>query len=123
MAAMCQHDGWVRGLIAKHPIETLRLLALLANAGLSRGTASANDLPDAKFAHPNVVGAAFKLLHKLGFAKTGRILPATRPSSHGRFVLEWRLADARRAEEFVRSCRGLLLRQEAMTCTEQLLPM
>ncbi len=115
-------EGWVRGLIAKYPVETLRLLAILANAGIARGTVSANDLDAEQYQNPKVVGAAFKVLRRLGFAKTGQIVASTRPKSHGSFVLEWRLLDSRKAMEFVNACRGLLLRQEAGE-VQQMLPM
>ncbi len=115
-------EGWVRGLIAKHPVETIRLLAVLANAGLARGTVTANDLDAEKYENPHVVGAVFKIIRRLGFVKTGEIVTTTRPSSNRRFVLVWRLVDSRKAMEFVNACRGLLLRQKVSE-VQEMLPM
>ena len=106
-------DSWVRPLVAKYPLETLRLLTLLCEAGLRRGETSANDLDSQEYTHPKVVGGTFKVLKRVGFTPSGRIIPATRPRSNGRPVQVWTLTDGSRVEEFLRECRVVVLRQEA----------
>lgn len=103
-------EGWVKGLIDKYPVETLRLLAALCEAGLKRGEASANDLSEQVYPHPNVVGAVFKTLRRVGFEKTDRIMASTRPASHASFVLVWRLVAPDKATAFLMQCRSVLAR-------------
>ena len=110
--ANTEFDGWCRGLIAKHPVDVLAIMSALCAAGLARGEASANDLAGMRYSCPHAVGAAFKLMKRIGFRKTDRIVASTRPASHASFVLVWRLEKRHKAERFVAECRSVLLRQE-----------
>jgi hypothetical protein len=118
-----KNETWLRGLIAKRPAETLQVLAALCDAGLARGEVSANDLGDREYSHPNVIGGAFKLMKRIGFVKTDRIIASTRPRSHGSFVLTWRLEDGSKATAFLNECRAVLLKQEQKEVTQALLPL
>ncbi len=117
-----QHESWVRGVLAKHPVESLRLLAALCEAGLRSGTCSANDLGDQSYSQPQAVGAVFKLAKRVGFVRTDSIVPSTRSRSHASFILVWRLEERWKAERFLAACRRLLVQTESGTVTQGMLP-
>jgi len=105
-------EGWCRGLLAKYPAEVLAIMAALCEAGLKRGTVSANDISQVSYTDPHVIGATFKAMKRLGFAKSDRIIASTRPRSNSSFVLVWELAERWKAEAFLSECRKLLIGQE-----------
>jgi hypothetical protein len=104
--------GWCRGLIAKHPANVIALLSAMCAAGIKRGTMSANDLVGVRYDDPHVAGAAFKLMKRIGFAKSDRIVASTRPRSHASFVLVWDLVERWKAEQFLSECSAFLTGQE-----------
>jgi len=116
-------DGWLRGVITKRPAEVVRLLALLCEKGLAKGAVSANDIDrHALGVAAPVVGSAFKLCKRLGFAKE-TITASTKDGRHSSLILSWRLVEGWKAQRFLNECRGLLLRQEAKPITAEQMPL
>ncbi len=111
-------DGWVKGLIRKWPVSALAILAALCEAGLKRGTASANDTAGVVYSDPHVVGAVFKVLARVGFVKGNEIIASTRPKSNASFVLVWTLVDPSKARQFLDECRSVLCKQEGKAETQ-----
>lgn len=102
-------ERWLDGLLAKHSLDAIRVLADLVEAGLFKGECSANDLKTRDFDQPNIIGGAFKLLRSVGFVSTDRIAKAQAGPRHAGLILVWELAERWRAEAFVKRARGLLL--------------
>jgi hypothetical protein len=91
---------WASGCVGKHTMDAALCLRDLIRAGLMRGECSANDIGDYEFTQPNVIGAVFKLLPKLGFAKTDRIARSDGEKRHSGLILVWKLTDRRVAEDY-----------------------
>jgi hypothetical protein len=106
------YDGWLQGIICNRSTDMLRVLLELLDAGLSKGTVSALDIPDgvkAALPQPNVIGADFKLLPKLGFVATGERIRMPQSTTHRRFVSVYRLDEPAKARKFVSKARAQLL--------------
>ena len=104
--------GWVDGLKAKRPLEWIRALSYLIDAGLRQGYVTANDIPeDVRFDEPNVIGANFKDLKRLGFRKSNRTVKATAARKHGRDLPVWILEEPTVAKRWVDD-----LRSHVLTC-------
>ena len=98
---------WLTGISAKRP-ETVLLLHAMILTGLRRGRVSAEDTHHIAVTHPNVRGAAAKLLPGCGFRRGQEIAGQTR-KSHGHSLHEWRLDDYGRARRVLDAMRGAVL--------------
>jgi len=94
-----EYEGWLRGIIAKRPLEILQILCDLLDAGLRNGCCSPNDIKSREWSSPKVVGATFKLLRKAGFRQLDRRIKPNTKTSHGRLVHVWELEHRWKAEQ------------------------
>ena len=105
--------SWVQGLKAKRPLEWIRALGYLIDAGLRNGQVTANDIPaDVRFEEPNVIGANFKDLKRLGFRKTNTTIKAIAARKHGRDLPIWVLDRPDVAKAWLRDLREHVLNCE-----------
>jgi len=101
---------WVNGLKAKRPLEWMRALSYLLDAGLRNGQVTANDIPaEIKFAEHNVIGACFKDLRRFGFRKTNVTVKAVAARKHGRDLPIWALDNPAPARAWVRELQKHVL--------------
>ena len=113
-------DTWLKGLINKRPAEVLRLLSILCERGLARGSVTANDVDrHALGVAKNSVGASFKVLKRLGFVRSSMIAASNKAGRNSSLILVWELRDGGKAQRFLGECRGLLLRQENKEVTAE----
>ena len=105
-----ENERWLPGVIQKHTPDVLKVLMDLAQAGLERGRVSANDIHTV-VSDSHAVGAAYKLIKRLGFVNTGTVIARdkSKPGSHGSVVFVWELRERAKAEAFVSACREHLL--------------
>ena len=99
---------WVKGILSKRTPDAIRILMDLIEAGLKNGQCSALDVRDVRFAQPNVIGAVFKILPKVGFSHTDRRIKSTVYRKHGRRVDVWELTDRQKAERLLAIQRSLI---------------
>ncbi len=114
---------WVRSAILKHPISVINIMCRLCEVGMAKGKVSANDLDGVTYTDPHVVGATFKLMKRLGFQKSNRIVASTRKGSNSSFILEWDLVDGSKAEVFLSECRRMLVGTQTNRQGQTLLPL
>jgi len=113
MTESYDYDSWLRGIINKRPVETIQVLAALISAGLRNGRVTADDVPDLYLPQRNCIGAAFKVLHRCGFSKSGDYVKAKKRNAHGRIIDVWELTDGVRAQRAVNAFRGVLVKSES----------
>lgn len=93
-----QKDTWLTGILKKRTPDSIRILCDLIEAGIKQGHCSANDVRDVEFDEPNIIGATFKLLPKLGFkVNRARQVQTQADKKHKRWVPVWELVDRRTA--------------------------
>jgi len=110
MAPADNEPSWLRGIKAKRPLEWLRALSYLLEAGLKKGWVCANDIPDnIYFERPNCIGAAFKDLRHFGFRKTNRTVKAKASRKHGRDLPVWELLDPMASKSWIGHIRSHIL--------------
>lgn len=109
MNTTLQDPVWLVGIITKRTPDVLRVLSELVEAGISRGYCSANDVQSREMAEPNVIGATFKTLKKLGFRQLDERLEPKYRSQHGRKVYKWELVEPQKARQFLTAVRSKLL--------------
>lgn len=102
-------DAWIEPTIKKHGPDAVRVVLDLLEAGLRKGTCSANDIRHSEeVAQPNVIGAVFKRLPSLGFKNTRWTVRGQRKSQHGRRVFIYELIDSGRAARAKAAIVGVL---------------
>lgn len=112
--------GWFTGLKSKRPLEWMRALTYLVEAGLKQGYTTANDIPDdIRFEQPNVIGASFKDLRHFGFKKTNTTVKAKAKRKHGRDLPIWELADPMKAKRWVNYVRRLVVQRKVSGAVQQ----
>ena len=104
-------DSWLNPMLRKRPLEAIRVLSELIEAGLARGQVSANDI-SVYTCCPNSIGAAFKLLKRYGFVQTNERIKPDEKCKHGRLLFVWQLVDRSAAETFLDDCRKALMARE-----------
>ena len=103
-------DTWLTGILKKRTPDSIRILCDLLEAGIKNGHCSANDVRDVDFAEPNIIGATFKLLPKLGFkVNRARQVQTKADKKHRRWVPVWELVDRGKAYLGVGQIRHCLL--------------
>ena len=106
---MNNQEPWLVGIIEKRTPDVLRVLSELVAAGLKRGYCSANDVISRDLAEPNVIGATFKTLKRLGFRQLDTRIAPKHESQHGRKVFVWELEHPSKAREFLKAVSGVLV--------------
>ena len=90
-------NDWLQGIVQKRGAEVGLILQQLLIMGRAKGKVTAEDAHNIKVSHPNVRGAAMKLLYKCGFVKDTPIQGTTK-ASHGHWLWVWKLQDDMQAQ-------------------------
>lgn len=105
---MSDHE-WLEPILRNRTPDATCVLCDLVQAGIQKGEASANDVRQRRFEQPNVIGACFKILPKLGFVNSGRRVRTEGQQKHSRRVDVYELADRGKAEAFLSYQRRFLV--------------
>jgi len=81
-------EGWLEGITRKRP-ETALVLHQLLITVRRKGSCTAEDAHNIPVTHPNVRGAAMKLLGKCGCCKRDVPIRGTTKESHGHWLHVW----------------------------------
>ena len=112
-------DAWARNCIIKRTPDSLSVLTDLLEAGLRKGSVTANDIRDKGFSEPNVIGATFRLLPGCGFyCDHAHQVKAIGKKKHGRLIPTWVLKEHWKARYVLKELRNVLIKDEKITVQE-----
>jgi len=106
-------EPWCAGILSKHTLDAVAVLADLLNAARARGECSADDVQARNYSRPQIVGAVFKLLPTFGLRKNrARWFASKHKTNHGREIYMYEVVDSRKVNAAVGVCRRLLLAED-----------
>ena len=107
---------WLTAIVNKRP-ETALVMHQLLLAAREKGCCTAEDAHNINVSHPNVRGAAMKLLGKCGMVKVKPVRGSTK-QSHGHWLWQWGISDYNKLEDVLR-CIGRMTMQMAEPVSDQ----